>query len=124
MCVYASSFQFLFTRVSKIHSRYEVERIDSLHCLSRLPRALHEADITIAEPADIDDEQLTSTEVRNTITARTKIHRFVTMCRLCRILSRVMDVLYTHNKRKQASIRIEQMNRLCCEHLLDQLDFS
>ncbi|KAI6799390.1 hypothetical protein KC363_g1279 [Hortaea werneckii] len=92
--------------------------------LQGLPRALHEADITIAEPSDIDDEHLTPTEVLNHVPARTKIHRFVTMCRLCRILSRVMDVLYTHNKRKQASTRIEQMNRLCCEHLLDQLDFS
>ena len=44
-----------------------------------------------------------------------------------------LQVLYTHNKRKQASTRIDQMvsasgrprqNRLCCEHLLDQLDFS
>ncbi|KAI6793590.1 hypothetical protein KC332_g16796, partial [Hortaea werneckii] len=92
--------------------------------LQGLPRALHEADITIAEPSDIDDEHLTPTEVLNHVPSRTKIHRFVTMCRLCRILSRVMDVLYTHNKRKQASTRIEQMNRLCCEHLLDQLDFS
>ncbi|KAI7512522.1 hypothetical protein KC347_g2405 [Hortaea werneckii] len=92
--------------------------------LQGLPRALHEADITIAEPSDIDDEHLTPTEILNHVPARTKIHRFVTMCRLCRILSRVMDVLYTHNKRKQASTRIEQMNRLCCEHLLDQLDFS
>lgn len=55
---------------------------------------------------------------------RTKIHRFVSACRLARILSRVLDVLYTHNRRKAASSKIVQMNRLCCEHLLDQLDFS
>lgn len=94
------------------------------YTMYRLPRALHEADITIAEPSDIDDDQLTATEVLNAVPGRTKVHRFVTICRLCRILSRVMDVLYTHNKRKQASMKIEQMNRLCCEHLLDQLDFS
>ena len=85
---------------------------------------MHEADITIAEPSDIDDDQLTSTEVLNSLPGRTKIHRFVSVCRLVRILSRTLDVLYTHNKRKQASTKIEQMNRICCEHLLDQLDFS
>lgn len=89
--------------------------------LQGLPRALHEADITIAEPSDIDDEYLTPTEVLRSVPGRTKIHRFVTLCRLVRILSRVLDVLYTTNKRKQASSKIEQMNRLCCDHLLDQL---
>ncbi|KAF2484144.1 fungal-specific transcription factor domain-containing protein [Neohortaea acidophila] len=89
-----------------------------------LPRALHEVDITVLEPTDVDDEQLTTTEIRQSIPGRSKIHRFVSVCRLSRILSRVLDVLYSHNKRKHASTRIEQMNRLCCEHLLDQLDFS
>ncbi|KAK4508058.1 hypothetical protein PRZ48_001795 [Zasmidium cellare] len=89
-----------------------------------LPRALHEADITVSEPSDIDDEFLTSTRVLGSVPGRTKMHRFVNVCRLIRILSRTVDVLYTHNKRKHASTRIEQMNRLCCEHLLDQLDFS
>ena len=92
--------------------------------LQGLPRALHEADVTIAEPSDIDDEYLTQTEVRPCLPGRTKIHRFVSTCRLARILSRVIDVLYTQNKRKQASSKIDQMHRLCCEHLLDQLDFS
>lgn len=74
-----------------------------------LPRALHEADITIAEPSDIDDEFLTPTKVLDTLPGRTKMHRFVNVCRLIRILSRTVDVLYTHNKRKHASTRIEQM---------------
>lgn len=74
-----------------------------------LPRALHEADITISEPSDIDDEFLTSTKVLSAIPGRTKMHRFVNVCRLIRILSRTVDVLYTHNKRKHASTRIEQM---------------
>ena len=76
-----------------------------------IPRALHEADITIAEPSDIDDEYLTSTKVLNSLPGRTKIHRFVSVCRLVRILSRTLDVLYTHNKRRHASTRIEQMVR-------------
>jgi len=92
--------------------------------LQGLPRALHEADIQIAEPSDVDDDQLTTTEIRQALPGRTKIHRFISVCRLARILSRSLDVLYTHNKRKFASTKIEQMNRICCEHLLDQLDFS
>ncbi|KAF2763607.1 hypothetical protein EJ03DRAFT_68530 [Teratosphaeria nubilosa] len=92
--------------------------------LQGLPRALHEADITISEPSDIDDEYLTPTEVLNCVPGRTKIHRFIGVCRLSRILSRTLDVLYTHSKRKNASTKIEQMNRICCEHLLDALDFS
>ncbi|KAH9824580.1 Fungal specific transcription factor domain [Teratosphaeria destructans] len=92
--------------------------------LQGLPRALHEADITISEPSDIDDEYLTPTEVLNCVPGRTKIHRFISVCRLSRILSRALDVLYTHGKRKNASTKIEQMNRICCEHLLDSLDFS
>ncbi|KXL51067.1 hypothetical protein M433DRAFT_157809 [Acidomyces richmondensis BFW] len=92
--------------------------------LQGLPRALHEADIQIAEPSDVDDEQLTTTEIRPALPGKTKIHRFISVCRLARILSRSLDVLYTHNKRKFASTKIEQMNRICCEHLLDQLDFS
>lgn len=78
-----------------------------------LPRALHEADITVAAPSDIDDDCLTTTEVRNALPGRTKIHRFVSVCQLIRILSRTLDVLYTHNKRKQASTRIEQMASGC-----------
>lgn len=98
-------------------------------------------DITVLEPTDVDDEQLTTSEIRQSVPGRSKIHRFVSVCRLSRILSRVLDVLYSHNRRKHASTRIEQMvghfhpvrreahadvdeNRLCCEHLLDQLDFS
>lgn len=78
-----------------------------------LPRTLHEADITIAEPSDIDDECLRTTRVLNAVPGRTKIHRFVTVCRLIRILSRTLDVLYSHNKRKHASTRIEQMVCAC-----------
>ncbi|KAF2723952.1 hypothetical protein K431DRAFT_292248 [Polychaeton citri CBS 116435] len=96
-----------------------------LTSLAGLPRLLHEADITIAEPDNIDDEQLTTTEVlNNALPGRTRIHRFVSSCRLVRILSRCLDVLYTANKRKQASTKIEHMSRLCCDHLLDQLDFN
>ena len=79
--------------------------------LEGLPRSLHEADITIAEPSDVDDDQLTTTEILNSVPGRTKIHRFVSVCRLVRILSRTLDVLYAHNKRKLASTRIEAMVR-------------
>lgn len=100
--------------------------------LEGLPRALHEVDITIAEvsaipkpssgkprltplkPSEIDDEQLTTTEVLNAVPGRSKIHRFVSVCRLVRILSRTLDVLYTHNRRRQASTKIEQMVGLTC----------
>ncbi|GAB7358464.1 hypothetical protein MBLNU230_g2528t1 [Neophaeotheca triangularis] len=92
--------------------------------LSGIPRALHEADITIAEPSDVDDDQLTSTSVTESLPGESKIHRFISVCRLARILSRVLDVLYTTRRRKQASTKIEQMNRLCCDHLLESLDFS
>lgn len=92
--------------------------------LAGIPRALHEADITIAEPNDVDDDKLTSTGVSESLPGESKIHRFISVCRLARILSRVLDVLYTTKRRKQASTKIEQMNRLCCDHLLESLDFS
>lgn len=77
--------------------------------LEGLPRTLHEADITVAEPTDVDDDQLTTTAILNSVPGRSKIHRFVSVCRLVRILSRCLDVLYSHNRRKHASNRIEQM---------------
>lgn len=86
-----------------------------------LPRALHEADITISEPSDIDDEFLTSSRVLSALPGRTKISRFVNVCRLIRILSRTVDVLYTHNKRKHASTRIEQMVSAIISSLSRQL---
>lgn len=85
--------------------------------LAGLPRALHTADVTIAEPADVDDDQLTTTEILNSLPGRTKIHRFVSIVRLCRILSRALDVLYTHTKRKHASTRITQMVRMSKERM-------
>jgi len=62
--------------------------------LQGLPRVLHEADIQVAEPSDVDDEQLTTTEIRPALPGKTKIHRFISVCRLVRILSRSLDVLY------------------------------
>lgn len=75
-----------------------------------------ETDISIADPSDIDDDRLTSTEVLDALPGRSKIHRFISTCKLMRILSRTLDVLYSTNKRKQASSRIEQMvsSDCCC----------
>lgn len=77
--------------------------------LAGLPRNLHEADITVAEPSDIDDDQISENGVAEGLPGPTKIHRFISVCRLVRILSRVLDALYTTTQRKQASTRIAQM---------------
>lgn len=92
--------------------------------LHGLPRSLHESDITISEPSDVDDEYLTDDEVLPSISRRTRIHRFIGMCRLTRLLSRTLDTLWLRHARKNVSTQIEQMNRMCCEHLLDQLNYS
>ena len=93
----------------------------SLEALSGLPRLLHEIDLDVEEPLDVDDEYLTATKCLPTLPGiRSKMSSFILICRLSRILSRTLDTLYTTTKRAHATSRIKEMSRICCNHLLSQ----
>ena len=89
--------------------------------ISGLPRILHEVDLDVEEPLDVDDQCLTtSASLRTLPGVRSKMSSFILMCRLTRILSRSLDTLYTTTKRANAKSKIKEMSRMCCEHLLNQ----
>jgi len=78
-----------------------------------IPKSLRDYDLDVDEPFDVDDEDMTASNFLTGLPGEpTEISGFISICKLSKILSQILEILYTTTDRRRAVAKMTHMQRL------------
>jgi hypothetical protein len=81
--------------------------------LAGIPKFLRDYDIDVEEPFDVDDEDTTPSNFLTGLPGeRTQISGFISICKLSKIMSQILEILYTTTDRRRSVAKMTSMQRL------------